>query len=191
MPVEQKLITCEPDNPNRCQAQGGNKEGQCIWLAVEGEKYCSMHGGTKQSARKEKKKIHDYRLQLWQTRLDEFAESDNVKNLRGEIGVLRLLIENILNQCNDSHELMLYSGKIGDLVAKTEKLAQTCDKFETKVGMLLDKSAALILASRVVEVIANEITDPEAIDRISNGIIDIIRDIGSVSHVGDTTDANG
>ncbi len=76
--------------------------------------------------------------------------------------------------------MLLYSGKLGDLIAKIEKLAQTCDKFETRVGLMLDKSAALVLAGRITDVITSEIQDPAAIDRISNGIIDIISSLGSV-----------
>lgn len=178
--IERKLIPCEPDDPHRCQAQGDVNEGQCKFLAVEGQIYCPKHGGTQLQQRVEKKKVHDYRLQLWQERLDEFTESDNVKNIRGEIGVLRLCLENILNMADGPNDLMLYSGKISDLVVKIEKCVVTCDKFETKVGMLLDKSAAMVLAGRVVEVIGKHVTDTAVIDAISSGIVDILADIGSI-----------
>lgn len=181
MPVERKLIPCEEDDPHRCIAQGMQNEGQCKFLAVEGQKYCPCHGGINAAMKVEKKKIHDYRLQAWQARLDEFSESDQVKNLRGEIGVLRILIETIFQQCQTPTDLMIYSGKIGDLVTRIEKLTVSCDRFETKVGMLLDKTKALALAGKIVEIIAKEVTDAEAIDRISNGIITVIANLSGIS----------
>lgn len=178
MHTERKLIPAEPDSPNRCQAKGDIGEGQCIFEAVESQKYCPKHGGTKAAERDEKHRVHDYRIRIWQTRLDEFAESNNVKNLRGEIAVCRHLLESILNQCKDSNDLLIYSGRISDLSVKINTLVTTCQKFEANAGLMLDKSAALILASQIVEVISQEIKDPESIDRISNGIITIIAQIG-------------
>jgi hypothetical protein len=179
MAIEQKLIKVkELDDPRRCQAPGAMGEGQCEFLSVEGFKYCEKHGGTSQTTIAERKRVHDYRLKAWQTRIDEFAESNNVKNLRGEIAVLRHLLEEIHNQCSDSTELILYSGRLSDLTMKINTLVVTCQKFEANAGLMLDKSAALLLASKVVEVIGQHVTDAEVIDKISNGIIDIISEIG-------------
>ncbi len=77
MGIERKLIPCEPDDPNRCQAMGMNKEGQCKFLAVEGQKNCPAHQGLQMAARADKAKLHDYRLRQWQDRLNEFSESEN------------------------------------------------------------------------------------------------------------------
>lgn len=179
MPIEQKLIPAEPDSPTRCQASGDAGEGQCKFESLPGHQRCAKHGGVMLEKVAEKARVHDYRLQLWQKRLDEFTETDQVKNLRGEIGVLRLLIENILNLCSDQQQLMLFSGRISDLIVKLEKCVSSCDRLEGKMGMLLDKASALILAQRVVEVIGKHVHDPQVIDSISAGIIDILASLGS------------
>lgn len=171
MPIEQKLIRCEPDDPNRCQSTG--KQGQCPYLAAEGLKYCLRHGG-RLPAMQEKQKIKQYRLQVWQERLDEFTESDKVKSLRDEIGILRITMENILNKCSTSHELVMYSSKIADLAVKIEKLVVSCNRLEHSMGMMLDKTAALNLAAQIVEIIGKYVPDPEAIDNISGEIIDTL-----------------
>lgn len=168
MPIDKKLVRCEADDPNRCQSTG--KTGQCPYLAMEGFPYCARHGGRMPSTR-EKQEVKQYRLQIWQQRLDEFTESDKVKSLRDEIGILRIIMENILNQCMDSGDLLRYSSKISELAAKIEKLVVSCNRLERSMGMMLDKTAALNLASQIVEIIGAHVNDPETIDAISGEII--------------------
>ena len=168
MSIDKKLVHCEPDDPHRCQASQRN--GQCPFRAMEGFKYCARHGG-RLPGMKEKQEVKQYRLQVWQQRLDEFTESDKVKSLRDEIGILRIIMENILNQCHDSGDLLRYSSKISELAAKIEKLVVSCNRLERSMGMMLDKTAALNLASQIVEIIGAHVNDPEVIDAISGEII--------------------
>jgi hypothetical protein len=189
--IKHKLINAEPDDPMRCQGQGQSGEGQCHWLSLAGmardghlddadiRDYtdidrCPKHGGFIKVNQREKKALHDYRLQVWQERINEFCESPKVKSLRGEIAIVRMLTETILSMCEKPQDLMLYSGKIGDLVMKIEKLVRSCDRLESSMGMLLDRAGALVLAGQIVEIISKHVTEPHVIDEISNGIIDAI-----------------
>lgn len=172
MPIEQKLIRCDgPSDPERCQATG--KTGQCPYKAMPGYKICQRHAGQTLGG-EAKQRSNQYRLQVWQTRVDEFAENDNVKSLRDEIGILRMLMEETLNQCKTATDLMIYQSKLSNLAMQIEKLVTSCNRLEMKMGMLLDKSAALSLAGQIVDIISSEIDDPEVIDRISNGIINAL-----------------
>ena len=168
MPIEHKLQRCENDDPHRCQSIG--KNGQCPYLAVEGYQYCQRHAGMSIAA-KEKSNTNRYRLQVWQERLDEFSQDTKITCLRDEIGILRILLEQIIIKCQDSAQLLIYSNKISDLTIKIEKLVTSCNRLDMRMGMLLDKSAALNFAGQVVETISKYITDPEIIDQISNDII--------------------
>lgn len=196
MHIQHKLITCEPEDPLRCQSSGQHGAGQCEWLSLAGMQRdgrldpaeygtedvshitrCPKHGGLRQIKKDERKRVHDYRLQVWQERINEFAESERVKTLRGEIGILRLLLEELMAQCSKPKDLMLYSGKIGDLVMKIEKLVRSCDRLENSMGMLLDRAGALVLAGQIVEIISRHIKETEKVDEISNGIIDAISSV--------------
>ena len=174
MPIEQKLIRCEPSDPRRCQAGGDNGEGQCCFTAVEGQKYCVKHGAGVQQARQEKKAVHDYRLHKWQVRMDEFAASENVTSLRGEVGILRMTLEETANMCHDQKDLMMYSHRISDLVMKIDKIVNSITKIEMRSGTLLDKSAALVLAGQIVDIIGRHVTDAKAVDDISEELINLI-----------------
>lgn len=193
MTIEQKLVRVEdPADPLRCQGPSQTM-GQCPYLSMKGlvasghitdvdeslfehVDRCPRHGGVRQLQAIEKKRLHQYRLQVWQERVDEFAEGEEVKSLRGEIGITRMMIEEILNQCKDPQMLMLYSTKIQYLIQNCEKLVRTCERIEKSSSLMMDRSAALSFASRVVEIIGQHIDDPEIIDSISNGIIDTLKD---------------
>jgi hypothetical protein len=174
MAIEQKLFKCEPSDPNRCTAKGDGGEGQCVFLAVEGQKTCAKHAGLLGQKRLEQKRVSDYRLQQWQSRVDEFSASDNVRSLRSEIGILRMMLETTFNQCRSDMDLMLYSSKIADMVMKIDRVVASCAKLEDRQGNLLDKSAVLILAGQIVDAISRHVTDIQVVDDISNEIINLV-----------------
>ncbi len=174
-----KLVLCEPSDPRRCQAVGDKGNGQCCYFASDQSKYCPKHGGESAAKAKEKARVHDYRLQVWQERVDEFAESERVKTLRGEIGILRITLEMMYNRwAQDPNEFILNSGRIMQTVNQIERLVNTCDKLETKFGMLLDKSAAINLANGFVQIIQKYIDNPEVIDKISGEMITLLGTVG-------------
>lgn len=189
MQHQKKLHECEPDDPGRCQGMMNGE--QCRFLSMKAMKErglipeedardfsqstnCPKHGGVQIANKVEKEKVRNYRLQIWQERMDEFTENEEVKSLREEIGILRLLIENLLNQCHNATDLMLYSSKISELVMKVEKVVSSANRLESNMGMLLDRGAALAMGQRIVEVVSTHVPDDQVIDKISEGIIDVI-----------------
>lgn len=171
--IETKLVKCDPADPHRCQSDTKG-DGQCPYLAEPESKFCIRHGGNRAGQVAEKKRVHDYRLQQFQERVTEFAASDKVTNLAGEIGILRLLLEQIWNQCQTQQDLVIFSSKIADLVMKVERLVSTFDKMTHRSSNLLDKSAALVLAGQIVEIIGRVVDDPHKIDQVSSDIIDLV-----------------
>ena len=161
-----------PGDPEQCQGHGTH--GQCPYKAMPGTTYCARHGGVAQQKKQESTRVHDYRLQTWQARMEHFACSDKVASLAGEIGVLRLILEETLNQCTTSTDLMLNSTRIADLASRIERLIVSFDKISTKGANLLTKGAALNLAGQIVDIISAHVTDSVAIDKISDGIIDMV-----------------
>lgn len=182
MPIEQKLIKADPADPRRCQGREGPGGNQCSFIAVEGQKYCLKHGGARGAAYAEQKRVSLYRLQQWQQRVDEFAAHPDALSLRDELGILRLQLESIHNQCESITDLMLYSSRISDVVMKIDKLTLSCVKIESRSAALLDKSAALVLAGQIVDIISSELSklpidddlQGRAAEAISGGIIDLV-----------------
>jgi hypothetical protein len=164
---------CEPSDPNRCQCVTG--KGQCINLAVEGSKFCGAHGGNSALKQLDSKNLSGYRLAKYQNRLSEFADSDKIKSLRDEIGILRILIEERFNySCKTDTDLLLHSGPLSDLIMKVEKLVSSCDRIESKLGLMMDKTQIMQLATEVVEIISQFVTDEATLTDIATQIASAI-----------------
>ncbi len=172
MPIESKFERVEPDNPFRCQ--GNYTHGQCPYKAVPDSQYCPMHCGGSQANAKAEASKRIYRLSKWQNRVGEIADHEQVKGLREEIGILRILMEEIMTLCHDSTTLLMYSNRISDLATRIEKLVSSCHRLEQASGLLLDKSAALNIGAQIVEIVSKYVSNEEALDSIGQGIVDAI-----------------
>ena len=132
------------------------------------------HGGNKAIAKAEKESIRNYRVAKFQTQLNRHADSPKLKNLNEEVAILRMLLEEQLNQCDDVYELTLKSHLISDLVSRIEKVVKSCHTLEASLGGLMDKTAILTFATRVIEVISGEVDDEIILTKISEGILTVV-----------------
>jgi hypothetical protein len=163
------------DDPDRCQ--GIAAHGQCTNVHTPNSKYCPVHGGNKGEEAAQKAALRNYRLFKFQNRIQELGDSGNIKSLRDEIAILRLLMEERLNSTKDSTDLILQSGPISDLVMKIDRVVASCHKLEGSMGMLLDKTAVLQFANVVIELIGEELKDqPEMVSRIADRILQSLGD---------------
>ena len=172
-----------PEHPDRC-SQVIKNQGQCLNLGYkkpDGSRAgrCLAHGGNLEVHNERQKQLSNYRLTKWQARLQEKSSSDHIKSLRDEVGVLRMVLEDRLNQCQDNMDLILHSQAISDLVIKIEKVVTSCHKLEGSMGQLLDKQAVLQFAQIVISIITDVLTDEQAIDAIASRILQTVSAIGT------------
>lgn len=162
----------EPDSPNRCQAIA--KHGQCIMHKAPGSEFCLAHGGNKAEGKRQREGLRNYQLTRFNARLQQLGDSSEIKSLRDEVAILRMIMEERLNQCRDNMDLIYQSGPIGDLVLKIEKVVVSCHKLELATGSLLDKQAIMQFGSELISIISKTVTDEAALARISGAIYDTI-----------------
>lgn len=166
-----------PGHPNRCGASAG--KNQCPNLSVELQDgsfgtRCLAHGGNTQQAAAERKSIRNYRLTQWQAELERHASSPQIKSLRDEVGLLRMVLETRLNQINDKMELSRQSHTISDMVMKIEKAVVSCQKVEGMTGQMLDKQDVAEFGSRIIAIIHSHVQDPETLAAISEEILHLV-----------------
>jgi len=167
----------ESDSPDRCQSL--YKEGQCPFRKVEGSDYCAMHGGNSVLEAAKRASLRNYKLTKFQARLDRFATNPKVKDLRDEIAILRMTLEERLNSLNGPNDLIIHSHVISDLVLKINTVVSSCHKLENSMGQLLDKQAILQFGSEIIRIISEEITeDPELLNRIADKIMNVYGTLG-------------
>ncbi len=176
---------CPPDDPNRCQSLC--KQGQCPnkgYLLPDKTfaKVCKMHGGGSIAVKVAKNLTKNYRLSKFKVELARHSNSDHIKSLRDEIGILRMIVEERINMCSDANDLILQSHQISDLVIKIEKVITSCHKLEGSLGQTLDKQAILQFASQVIGVIGDELEgQEEVLSNISDKILEIVGNVASAN----------
>lgn len=173
------LQRVEADAPNRCQAI--TNMGQCVLAIKPGlKRHCAVHAHYEQADINQANRL--YNLTKYKERVDQVADHHEVKSLREEIGITRILLERIWNTCEDDTDLQINAGRISDLVTKIEKLVTSCQRLEERRGMLLDKSAVLQFANLVVKVLGDHISDSALLGIIADKIVaelDLIQGISS------------
>lgn len=172
---EQKFVRVKDDDPNRCQAS--TSRGGCRLKAVPNGKYCLVHGGAAEQKNEERKNLKNYRLSKFRVRTTELGNSSYLTSLTDEVGILRFLIEEMINSCHDPGDLILRSGPLADLLMKSEKLVTSCHRLDSRLGNLLSKDRVMQFAQLVVEIISNEITEEKVLDIISANILKALGDI--------------
>ena len=160
-------------HPEQCEALRPGVGKQCNLKRVNGGRTCIMHGGNAlldHSIRV--KSLNQYRLGKYQQRMREFAESDHLRSVDEEIGILRMTLESLFVQCNTEIDLVLYSQKISELIRDITKCVQVADKLATKSGMLIGRSEALTIANRVITILPKYIRNEEDLLKIAEEISD-------------------
>ncbi len=171
--MKYKIEKVEADSPMRCQAV--TKQGQCLNKATVQDGFCPVHGGNRalQSAKVERKRL--YNLTKYRARLEELdAPNQEIKNLREEIGILRIVLEEVVNNCDSPAEILCHAPKISDLATKIGKLVTSCHNIDKSLGQYLDKNDIVQIAQEMVQVIAGVVSDADNLEMIISGIDDVL-----------------
>lgn len=171
--MEKHFEIVEAASPERCQAN--DKNAQCMFKAVKGQEYCPRHVG--RYSTQEKKKIRNFKIERWKTRINEFADNEQVKCLREEIGITRLMLEEILNQCPDTNTLLCHSARILEFISKIQALVISCHKLELSTNQLIGKNIIIAIGQSIVNVIGTHIQDETVLTQMSQEILNVLENI--------------
>jgi len=161
-----------PDDPERCQTVTAS--GQCINKSEPGATHCEAHGANIELAAIAKKEMNNYRINKYKDRLIEKSGSNSLKSLTEEIAILRMLLEERFNSINNNVDLLIQSQAIADLVLKIEKCVTACHKLDEATGKVLDRTAVVDFADRIISIISEEVKDSDALVRVANRIGDVL-----------------
>ena len=172
----------DPADPKRCT--GAVAEGQCWSVAEPGCDRCRVHGG------RDKEAVEDKRLYLLtkaqhRMRLAQLSEHEQIKSLRDEIALARMLIEERFNKVKNDSDLISAFGPINTALLTVERLVKSAHSIEQNLGALLSKPTVLALGQSISQVIVEElegVDDYEAIvDRINHRIVEAIVAAGTTA----------
>jgi len=100
----------------------------------------------------------------------ELGEADELKSLRDEVAIARMLIEERLNKIKNDQDLFTATGAINSLLLTVEKLVSRSHILEQNLGQLYHRSTVVQLMQAVVAIIDEEVRSlsggADVIDRI-------------------------
>lgn len=172
-----------PDDPERCQSLGG--QGQCPFKGVLLEdgtrgKHCPRHNPNFAAQKKQQTEAKGlYFAAMWKDQIKDQATHVNVKSLREEIGVLRIMVDSNLKRCSDENELMMRGSTISELITKIQVLVLSCHKVEKDLGVLLDKNQAVRLATEMVEIVSRYVDDADIMDALKDDLLNAVDKIAT------------
>lgn len=179
--MDNKFERIEYDgDPERCQTVSGGQ--QCPYkgkLGSDGKRthLCPRHtpGMTGRAHVGSPDPLKNYRFSAqFQPEVDRFAGNEKIKSLREEIGLMRMLLQTIVNRCGDVYELTVEADRIAKLVEQINKLVQSCHKIEESSGQLLDKTIVVNIGSMMVGILEKHIPDKNILDVVGAEIYEAI-----------------
>jgi len=157
----------ELDDPHRCKASAGDT--QCLNRAAVGSDFCIAHRGID---REEAMNKRAYLLAEAndRARLASFAESENIKSLRDEIALARLMAERHWNMIKNDNDFINRAPSINSLLLTIERLVKSSHSIEQSMKSLLGREHVIAFAQLLVKVVMDElVTVPgyeEIMDRV-------------------------
>lgn len=159
-----------PSPQNQCESITGGR--QCVFGAVPGSRFCPRHKGDLAIAKQTREAQKSYHLGIYQSRYKDFASDPGIKSLREEIGVTRMMLEEIFNRCQDNPaQLMINMPRINELIQTIRKLVDSCDRIEKQMGVTLDRASILNIGDVIVNVISTHVSDPAILQKITDDIV--------------------
>src|SRR5262245_22104950 len=103
----------DPSDPQRCKAVFPHE--QCWNRAAEGYDYCEVHGGRNNAAANERR-IYQLQEVRNRQRLAELSGHEELKSLREEIGLARILVERRFEMIKSDTQLLEACGPINTML---------------------------------------------------------------------------
>lgn len=157
------------------QCEHTTDAGQCNNDTLDGSKFCAKHCRNPQMVAKRQYMLNKSK---YRERYSDFADSSDLRTLRDEIAILRMVMEERLNMVTNDAEMLASCGQIASLAVTIERLVKSCNNLETRLGTLLSKPTLLAVASDMVQILLHELVDvpgyEDLVNRISERILKVI-----------------
>ena len=114
MPVKRVY---DPDDPRRCKKSTAKE--QCWNQAVPGSDYCPAHGGTSGGLSRDKR-MYLLSKAAERARLAQLAEHEQIKSLREEIALVRMMVERRFDAIQNENDLIAAFGPLTQAALRTE-----------------------------------------------------------------------
>jgi len=108
----------------------------------------------------------DYQLNAGVLKRVKAHVFDEVYTIRGEVTLMRGVLQSIVSMCNSDDDLVTFSAQIADMADKISKAVLTCQKVEEKSQYLIEQPQVDALLDAIMICIKESVT-PEQFKAIA------------------------
>jgi len=176
---------CAPDDPRRCT--GKAPDGQCVYLALEGEEKCEKHLSHYGTERFRRQKVERYLIDQQELAASYSRQHDdkNYLDMKDEILLLQALLEQKINSIASKTELITAIPGINALVQRLESMKSTLLKMQRELGKVLGKDALREFVKDLATILDEELVGVEnkgvVMEAIADRIMDALDEAGKAS----------
>jgi len=165
------IVKVAEDAVDRCDHIMSNGV-QCRNRAVEGGKKCIIHGGASTLKAQEAQRVRQYKLTKYHNQLDRFRSTETT-SLRDEIALLRMSLEEIVNQFTGPADFIINSAKICMIAQRIEGASLATLRLERALGELINRQVMLQIADGLVSIITPHLTE-EQMDLVAKQLVELV-----------------
>lgn len=155
----------------RCQGQRDDGSA-CTNRARLDSHLCANCFSKSHAKRINKESRRMYDLATYNGDIDRFSKAKEIRSLKEEVGISRMILERILKSIDPKNIAMMLARfpQINQSIKTIESLVVQCNKFDITAGQMLDKADVARLSSEIVKIVAEEIEDQVTLERIADRV---------------------
>lgn len=155
-------------DPRRCRAS--SPSGQCLNVAEDGSEYCVCHQGVDRGPAR---RLRKYQLATAEDQglLDRYSDDVELKSLREEIALTRVIIQSILRAAKTEVEKTNAYSKVNTHLLTLERLVKTGHHLDQSLGLLVGKSELLSLGKQLYRIVVDRLVGLPDYERVVDAII--------------------
>jgi hypothetical protein len=111
----------------------------------------------------------NYEFRRWKNEIKAYLSEARIIDLRDEIGVSRLLLEETINRCSSEAELLIESNNILHLVRAIHSAVKVAAKLDAQAGMYLDQQQSLNAVNTINAMLTKHLS-PEQLVEVANAL---------------------
>jgi hypothetical protein len=154
-------------DPMRCHGIISGSR-QCGNVKLPTGNFCPVHAGAGND--QTKANLRNYQLTVFKARLQRHADSPILKSLRDEVGILRMMLETILNNVATDTDLVIAAPRILEITKAVTGTVEACHKLEDKLGEHLDRTTLMKFGEKIIAILGEEIVDKALLQKVSERI---------------------
>lgn len=140
--------------------------GSCQFRRVPGSKHCVLHHHQRED-------LYSFARVEIKNKLQEIRKHPDSRNLETELALIRHILENLINTCDEASDLIRCSGQILQLVDRVKDLLAANIKVGQITGELMTIEEVTTIAQTLVGIVAEFVTPQDletVVERFSSAL---------------------